>query len=208
MEKAPIRLKFTKVNGQNFMVKAVGNANCLSKSGDTGDASGNSSKTDTKESWLKFKLKRLRAEGKEYRGRKHDGSNWKKLVDRDKKSFGNVCRKITCSKKKTCHRLHEGNALSIFEGFWKSGDREVQNTFIRSMVCIQDKNRMTVGDESRRNLTLRYHFKQDGHLIEVCKSNFLNVLAISEKRVRYTCFSKTGPDIQAKESCVGTLRIR
>lgn len=91
-----------------------------------------SSKEQNMENWVKFKARKLGAECKPYKGREHDGTNWKILVNKAGAAMGPVCRKTTCAQKKTCHTLEEANAKCIFEGFWGSGEK--QNTYSVSKI--------------------------------------------------------------------------
>ena len=112
---------FSKINGKNYLCRNISNENStkISHHGDdavTFDQS-NCSETDKTESWKKHRNKKLRALGRQYHGRKHDGVNWRQLVSKSERTFGGVCKKVTCSKSKSCHTISDETAKSIFDGF-------------------------------------------------------------------------------------------
>ena len=88
---SPIRMRFSKINGKNYLCRNISNENStkISHHGDdavTFDQS-NCSETDKTESWKKHRNKKLRALGRQYHGRKHDGVNWRQLVSKRGASF-------------------------------------------------------------------------------------------------------------------------
>ena len=80
---------------------------------------------------------------------------------------------------------------TIFEMFWKSADRIVQNTFIKSLVDVKAKDRCTTNEpeNSRRSNSRIFKLKKEGVAIQVCKDMFLSTLGIGSQRLNVALLS-------------------
>ena len=133
------------------------------------------------ESWKDNVNKRRRVLGQNYLGKKKINGVWS-LVEKGERVMGNLCTKDSCIRSKTnhCDEFTEDDRRIIFETFWSSGDKHVQETFIQSIVDVVDK-KVSSGINSRRQFSRSFHLKKNGLSLQVCKEMFLNTLSISHQ---------------------------
>ena len=84
--------------------------------------------------WKQTINKKKRAAGDEYFGWKRDKHNGKwEMVPKEKRKMGSFCNKDSCRRSavRHCNMFNYNECATIFEMFWKSADRIVQNTFIK-----------------------------------------------------------------------------
>ena len=74
--------------------------------------------------------------------------------------------------------------MKIFNEFWQSGNKPIQETFIHALVDVKKtKNPKDSEIISVRQLSRVFHLKKDGVPLPVYKDMFLNALAISNTRL-------------------------
>ena len=139
-------------------------------------------------SWKQNVNKKRRAMGLQYMGLKcnSDTGKWDMVV-KEKRKMGPPCSKISCARSKAfnCNKFSEDDRTTIFNQFWSSANKELQNLFIRSLVDVKPKVRSTalVPENSSRKNSRVYKLKKDGATERVCKTTFLNTLGISQRKV-------------------------
>ncbi|XP_071147129.1 uncharacterized protein [Mytilus edulis] len=133
--------------------------------------------------WLKNTNKRLRMEGKQYKGvLKNEKGIRTYCIDREQRIMApsgctNKCKK---SEKRKCQIFEEKEREEIFNGFWQLIWEE-KKVFVCNLVWKHDvKQRTTVG-ASRRKCSYSYFLTKNGSKFPVCKSMFLSTLGIGEK---------------------------
>lgn len=143
-------------------------------------------KTKAEVDWEKNVNKRLRMEGKPYKGMSKEGGKWGFNKERN----GRILTESKCSKRcnrlgmvKQCYQLTENDRQTIFTNFWENMTWEQRKVYINSLVTAVDVTDKTVGENSRRNRSFRYCLRKDDERIPVCKNMFLSTLGIGEKTV-------------------------
>ena len=96
--------------------------------------------------------------------------------------MGKLCKNHTCkqSRNRHCNEFSQEDCKHIFTAYWKTGDKKMQNTFIRSLVDTAVK-KMQKTDYSNRQFSHVFHLKKDGLPKIVCKGYVLGTLGISSK---------------------------
>ena len=122
--------------------------------------------------WLKNVAKRKRDSGEEY----VSATTHKTMEARS------VQAPCTCPKK-CFERLGDEAVQLIFDAYYKMADHNAQSAYLLRMVGSQDVKSPGVGDESRRKATLEYSVRKAGEKVVVCKTAFLSIHNISDKRV-------------------------
>lgn len=85
-----------------------------------------------------------------------------------------------------CHtKIKEDDRKAIFDYFWKLCNKKERISFLINRVTIGNVQRKTVKGDSRRTCTYLYSFIVNNKIIAVCKTMFMNTLAITEKYIRY-----------------------
>lgn len=90
------------------------------------------------------------------------------------------CHKIG----KKCDMVSDTDRREIFKGYYALLDVRDQRQFICRHVLSEPKKEFRVGAESQRGDTNNYFFTVRGKRLQVCKTFFLQTLAISTKVVR------------------------
>lgn len=97
-----------------------------------------------------------------------------------------VVVKKCCSKE--CFKLFEYNdQRDKFNTFYSHQSKEAQDTFLASCMALnggQVRKRKTVNPVKERNFTWKYSMKKSGDDISVCREFILNLLRLSEKKIR------------------------
>ena len=133
-------------------------------------------KRKSEENWKQNVNKKQRTLGKAYIGKKLDRDSGQWLsIHKSAKQMGNLCIKESCKRKKNlnCSKFDQDQCQKIFDEYWGSGSRDIQETFLQSSVDVKEKDRSTVEVSSRRNFTRIYKLKKDGISLQVCKDMFL-----------------------------------
>ena len=132
--------------------------------------------------------KALRAEGKSY-----VSSVLKKHIP--EKILKQRCNSQRCMVK-SCNFITEKERHSIFHAFYGTKSLHLQREFIVRHVNIKRvKRRRTPKGDSRRTRTLEYFLPRDSGSVPVCKTMFLNTLAISEKVMRTAVNKRTSDGV-------------
>ena len=131
------------------------------------------------ELWKNNVKKRRRVLGQNYLGKKKINGVWSSV---EKRVMGKLCTKDSCKKSKTshCDEFTEDDCRIIFETFWSSGDKHVQEIFIQSIVDVVEK-KVSSNIYSRRQFSRSFHLKKNGLSLHVCKEMFLSTLSISHQ---------------------------
>ena len=88
----------------------------------------------------------------------------------------------TCPKK--CFDMLGDEAVQlIFDEYYKMADHNAQSSYLLRMVGSKDVKTPGVGEGSRRKATLEYSVRKAGEKVVVCKTAFLSIHNISDKRV-------------------------
>ena len=107
------------------------------------------------EEWKQNIAKSKRSLGQPYRDKKMIDGVWTS-VERPKRKMGALCTKENCknSKSRHCNEFLEEDCREIFEEFWKTGDKGIQDTFIRSHVDVtKTKDAKKSKENSRREFS-------------------------------------------------------
>ncbi|KAK6177541.1 hypothetical protein SNE40_015624 [Patella caerulea] len=132
--------------------------------------------------WQRNKNKKLRMEGKPYKGiAKVDGRKWF-CAEREERILGarNCSRK--CEKSRKCGLITDNSRVEIFKSFWHNMDWSEKKIYVTNLVD-QCNTLTTVGENSRRKFTFRYFLKNGHQRLPVCKNLFLSTLGIGEYTV-------------------------
>ena len=126
----------------------------------------------------------LTFEVKKRNGQKVNKSTKKKEL---KPPCGEKCR-LECSK-----NFPEEIRLQIFNDFYATGNRELQQQQLSNLVSVHPKKRPRDKENvnSRQINTREYSLSKKGALVKVCQKMFLNTFAIDEKRIRNLLQNKT-----------------
>ena len=100
----------------------------------------------------------------------------------------------------------EEERLQIFEDFYASSDRNLQNQQIAALVTGEEKARTRIHNPNanvkrrERTMSKKYHLIHDGVMTPVCSTMFLNTLSVKQNRVNIVLksVSITGAPIQDK----------
>ena len=71
----------------------------------------------------------------------------------------------------------------LFDGFWNSGNFDVQNTFLCGCVKVSNTKRKCASHESRRCFSCVYYIQNGSVSEQVCKTAFLSFFAVSNGRL-------------------------
>ena len=138
--------------------------------------------------WKENQAKRLRMEGKAYKGMKKVDGKWDLHVDRSGRILlPKDCSK-RCDKTKQCQQISEDERKVIFERFW-SMNWDQRKINVNSLVEIEPPKETSV--DSRRNRTYKYYLRRKNERLSVCKNMFLSTLGIGEKSVNTWVESST-----------------
>lgn len=144
-----------------------------------------SKRNNDSSSWKKNNAKRLRMEGKAYKGMKKVDGKWDFHVDRS----GRILTPKNCSKRcdrsgvKNCNNIAEDDRKVIFNRFW-SMNWDQKKIYVNSLVEIQSVKEKTTNTEiSRRSRSYKYFLRRNNERLCVCKGLFLSTLGIGEKTV-------------------------
>ena len=135
-------------SNNDSLIAADQNLNCDGNDGLSKDHSKRKRKANPSK-WKQTINKKKRAAGDEYFGWKRDKYNGKwEMVRKEKRKMGSFYNKESCRKSdvKHCNMFNYDECATIFESFWKSADRVVQNTFTKSMVDVKAKDRSTTSE--------------------------------------------------------------
>ena len=139
-----------------------------------------------KEDWTDFKNKKLRQEGKTYRGwsRPRDGVA-QRGTERQERKMGPPCNSKVCLKSKVrhCNAISEEDRFELFGKFWSSMNWDQRKIYIASLVKKSGVARSTKvpGELSRRTGSYNYTVKKlNGQVVTVCKKLFLSTFGLKE----------------------------
>ena len=92
---------------------------------------------------------------------------------------------VSCGCTQRCfEKVTEDKRKTLFEGFWKMGNFDLQNTYLCGCVkTITTKRKYTKREESRRKFTRVFYVSSGGISERVCKKAFLSIFAISSGRL-------------------------
>ena len=155
-----------------------------------------------KHAWKKVMAKSRRNLGKEYVSDK-SGKMW-------------AARKIRgpCSCANKCYdKVPEDVRKEIHENFWKLGDYEKQNAYLGKLLksIPVKRRRKSSGDAKRfRRHSVGYCLINGNEEISVCKTAFLNIFDLREKRVRNVLEKQTStgtqkPDMRGRRAPVNKI---
>lgn len=137
------------------------------------------------EKWSDNKNKKLRQEGKAYRGwsrPKNEGA--KRGTEKEARKLGPRCVSKLCSKSKTrkCFTISESVRQELFEKFWSDMNWDQKKVYISSLVTKLPIARSTKSGETlMRTGSLKYSIKTpDGQILSVCKKFFLSTFGLKE----------------------------
>ncbi|KAK3911669.1 LysM and putative peptidoglycan-binding domain-containing protein 2 [Frankliniella fusca] len=114
------------------------------------------------------------------KGQEYISTRGKLVNAREMKPACENCR-FKCNEK-----VSENQRATLFKNFWELGDKERRDGFIRECITVKEPEVHKNGDDvTQRTHTIKYSFKFPviGQVF-VCKTMFLNTLAISEGPVR------------------------
>ncbi|ESO81952.1 hypothetical protein LOTGIDRAFT_170491 [Lottia gigantea] len=138
------------------------------------------------QNWSRQHNKRLRMEGKPYKGVKKIDGHFTYSSDKgSRKLKERKCTK-TCEKRNRCRDLTDDDRQKICTGFWENMDWKEKKIFVNSLVDRESVKERTVAKddaEYRRNGSNKYFLKKDNEKLQVCKSLFLSTLCLGEKTV-------------------------
>ncbi len=81
-------------------------------------------------------------------------------------------------------RIPEHKRRSLFDGFWKASNFDVQNAFLCGCVkVLATKKKYTKSPNSRRSFSRVYYIQNADVSERVCKTAFLSIFAVSNGRL-------------------------
>lgn len=126
------------------------------------------------ESWKKNILKKLRESGDKYTNR-----SGKIIVPRKMKPpCANTCFYL-CTK-----FFNENDRSNIFNDFWSLSDNDKNQFYLKFVKQIPVKRHRT--SSQTKLFTYHYYFNLNEEIRRVCRTFFVNTLAIDQKRVYYS----------------------
>jgi len=114
-------------------------------------------------------------------------------TNRQAKTMLPTCTKISCQRsiKRKCNEILEDDRLRVFTDFWSNLSWSEKKIYVISLVKKTSvKQRKIDSTVSRRNSSFSYFLKINGELLNVCKSMFLNTLALGESQVHNWCITR------------------
>jgi hypothetical protein len=140
------------------------------------------------DTWSKNLNKKLRMEGKAYKGVKKVNGKKTHCADKTERIQGQRNCSKRCKSKRKCFDISDSFRQEIFQGFWNRMDWREKQCYVASLVnkCEVQKSQ----EDSRRKFTYRYHFRVGENKLPVCKDLFLSTLGIGEYTV-YEWLKKT-----------------
>jgi hypothetical protein len=137
--------------------------------------------------WQKNKNRQQRMRGEAYCSTiKECRSN--DFIIREPRSLKPRCTSEKCrtSKSRCCEQFSDGERYQIFSHFWNDLDWNQRKAYVGGLAIAQDvKRRRTDCGDYRRKFYISYFLRKgDGDRLSVCKSMFLNTLALGEWSVR------------------------
>lgn len=129
--------------------------------------------------WESNQNKKLRMHGLQYKGVKKDANgHYKYCKERNARIMGprgcsKRCEKA--NKGRSCTIITETERTDIFNSFWENMNWKEKKVYVSGMVNkLPVSERQDPGKESRRQITYKYHLKQNTEIIPVCKNMFLS----------------------------------
>lgn len=132
--------------------------------------------------------KKLRMEGKAYKGMKQVDGRWGHCVERG----GRILCPRNCSKRcdkrdyRLCSHITEDERREMFDKFWVTMNWEERKVYVNSLVASGATSVKTV-ENSRRKRSFEYFLWKKNARVQVCKSMFLTTLGIGEHAVYAWC---------------------
>lgn len=140
-----------------------------------------------KNDWFAEKNKKLRESGEKYYGKVKKDSKWVYETVKEPKKIKNRCK---CDSRKgvmKCATVTDEQRIMMFNNFWKKytwGEKKVfVNDTVQAIPTKRQRHRKQ-SDKSRRTQSFKYNLKTaDDDYIRVCKTMYLNTLAIGRMTV-------------------------
>ncbi|CAB3248457.1 unnamed protein product [Arctia plantaginis] len=116
------------------------------------------------------------------------------------RQLGPVCNVENCKRiNRECGVFDANSRKTLFDAFWALGSLQSQREFIARHIEKMNTKQKTAGPESKRKNTIIYYLHNDGERKKVCRTFFLNTLAVGERTVK-TAIEKLLPTgIQEKD---------
>lgn len=136
------------------------------------------------DTWDKNVNKHLRMSGRGYTGYRRSEGKIKHDIVRPERKIKPTCVSKFCALASTrfCANISEPERNEIFKTFWEMS-WEQKRMFFAHMITYSAKKRSYVEGSSKRSGTYKYFLMVQGQKMQVCKSMFLNTLAVGEKMI-------------------------
>ncbi|KAK6186042.1 hypothetical protein SNE40_008154 [Patella caerulea] len=134
--------------------------------------------------WKKKVNKRLRMEGKKYKGLTEVDGQYTFTIDREERKLRprectDRCKKLG----RKCNEISEESREGFFKGFWNDMNWEEKRVYVCGLVESGEVKERTTEGASRRQSSFKYYLKYNNQRYQVCKSMFLSTLCLGEKTV-------------------------
>ncbi|KAK6191297.1 hypothetical protein SNE40_003024 [Patella caerulea] len=135
--------------------------------------------------WDRNINKKLRMEGKSYRGLKQDeGGKYALTSERMGRQMGELKCTKSCRMSKKCSVFNEEERQSIFNGFWADMSWNQKKVFVAGLIDeVVASNRKKPAEESRKKKSFKYYLKKENERVSVCRNMFLATLGVNDKTV-------------------------
>ncbi|RUS83143.1 hypothetical protein EGW08_009090 [Elysia chlorotica] len=133
--------------------------------------------------WKASVRKRLRQSGKDYidsKGKRQPARTIKLKKD------------CTSCRFKCTLQFSEHERAKLFEDFWALDDQEKRQFYISTTQITSCQRKRTDREISRKKNSLAYFFPLNGENVRVCKTFYLSILDVSQKRI-ITCHATKTP---------------
>ncbi|XP_050293836.1 uncharacterized protein LOC126734307 isoform X1 [Anthonomus grandis grandis] len=173
-------------NNQNFEIE---NADALENpdSQEIFDAPGERKRriSADQSQWIRERNKNLRVRGKKYVGFSRENGKYQQNINRGERKLKGGCNSNFCRKSKVrkCFQITEAQREVIFNYFWSEMSWDQKKVYVASTVEKISVKRKTQENSRRRQGTFVYYLNVDNKKLRVCRTMFLNTLALGYKTV-------------------------
>lgn len=124
--------------------------------------------------------------GKKYVGFSKENGKYQQNIDRGERKLKSGCNSNFCRKSKVrkCFQITEAQREVIFQYFWSEMSWDQKKVYVASTVEKIPVKRKTQQDSRRRQGTFVYYLNVDNKKLQVCRTMFLNTLALGYKTVQ------------------------
>ncbi|KAK6182966.1 hypothetical protein SNE40_010529 [Patella caerulea] len=139
------------------------------------------------QNWSRESNKRLRMEGRAYKGMKKTDGHFTFSAEKDcRKVQERKCTEACDKRNRYCRDFTDDERQKIFTGFWENMDWNEKKIFLNGLVhreCVQERTVEKGDTDYRKKGSYKYFLKKDNQKLQVCKAMFLSTFCLGEKTV-------------------------